>query len=415
MIKRLFGRSAPHTSLLSAADVAFADDLQAALLSQEPPRARLMLYLVASILSLGLLWASLARVEEVTQGQGKVIAMSREQKVQSLDGGVIKHIHVSDGTVVEQGQLLVNIDPVRAQAGFRETQARHWVLQSTVARLRAEAYGQPLDLREIAMESAETAQQAQAAYDARRQALETSLTALAQSLALANQEVLLTQPLAEKGLVSQVELLRLRRQSSDLNAQIIERRDRYRAEAAAELSRLEAELGPTKELLVGRADVQERTLITAPLRGTVKNLRVHTVGGVVQPGEVLMDIVPMEDRLLIEGRIRPSDVAYLRPGLPATVKLTAYDYNIYGGMTGTLVHLSADTLEDQALAASGRADAEYYRFQVLTDHSRLQVGDRSHEILPGMVVSVGIRTGEKTILDYLLKPVLKAKEAFRER
>ncbi len=175
------------------------------------------------------------------------------------------------------------------------------------------------------------------------------------------------------------------------------------------------ELSQTSENLVGRADVVERTTITAPVRGTVKNVRVNTVGGVIQPGEHILEIVPLEDQLLVEGKIRPSDVAFLRPGLPATVKITAYDYGIYGGLSGKVELISPDTLKDEEKGGSGRPDSTYYRVTVLTDRSALEAGGKELPIIPGMIASVEIRTGEKTVLEYLLKPVLKAREAFRER
>jgi adhesin transport system membrane fusion protein len=224
----------------------------------------------------------------------------------------------------------------------------------------------------------------------------------------------LAEPLASKGLMSEVEILRMRRQANDIKSQIVERYNRYQAEANSELIKLELELSQTTENLVGRADVVERTTVTAPVYGTVKNVRVNTQGGVIQPGEHIMEIVPLEDQLLVEGKIRPSDVAFLRPGLPATVKITAFDYGIYGGLTGVVEHISPDTLKDEQSAAAGRDDT-YYRVLVLTDSSSLQTGGKSMPIIPGMIATVEIRTGEKTILDYLLKPVMKGREAFRER
>lgn len=242
-----------------------------------------------------------------------------------------------------------------------------------------------------------------------------SVAALERSYALSMREINLAEPLAAKGLLSDVELLRMRRQANDIKSQVVERQNRYRADANSELAKLEMELSQTNENLVGRADVVERTTINAPVRGTVKNVRVNTIGGVIQPGEHILEIVPLEDQLLVEGKIRPKDVAFLRPGLPATVKVTAYDYAIYGGLTGKVEHISPDTLKDDQKAASGRPDDTYYRVLVLTERSALQAGGKELPIIPGMVASVEIRTGEKTVLEYLLKPIFKAREAFRER
>jgi adhesin transport system membrane fusion protein len=228
-------------------------------------------------------------------------------------------------------------------------------------------------------------------------------------------EIQLAEPLAAKGLLSEVELLRMRRQANDIQSQIVERRNRYQSEANTELVKLELELSQTSENLIGRADIVDRTTITAPVHGTVKNIRVNTIGGVIQPGEHILEIIPLEDQLLVEGKIRPSDVAFLHPGLPATVKITAYDYAIYGGLKGKVEYISPDTLKDDQKAAAGRPDDTYYRVMILTDKSSLFAGGKEMPIIPGMIATVEIRTGEKTILDYLLKPILKAKEAFRER
>lgn len=235
------------------------------------------------------------------------------------------------------------------------------------------------------------------------------------SYSLASREIRMSEPLAAKGLLSEVEMLRMRRQANDILSQITERKNRYQAEANSELIKLELELSQTTENLVGRADIVDRTTVTAPVRGTIKNVRVSTIGGVIQPGEHIMEIIPLEDQLLVETQIRPSDVAFLRPGLKATVKITAYDYAIYGGLTGVVENISPDTLKDDQKAAAGRPDAIHYRVMVLTDNSHLEAGGKQLPIIPGMVASVEIKTGEKTILDYLLKPVLKAREAFRER
>lgn len=303
----------------------------------------------------------------------------------------------------------------RANASYREALSKVIALKATIARLRAEAYGQPLEFDAQVREFPEEVEQETRAFNARRRALVESVASLERSYALSIREINLAEPLAAKGLLSDVELLRMRRQANDIKSQVIERQNRYRADANSELVKLEMELSQTNENLVGRADVVERTTITAPVHGTIKNVRVNTIGGVIQPGEHILEIVPLEDQLLVEGKIRPKDVAFLRPGLPATVKITAYDYAIYGGLTGKVEHISPDTLKDDQKAAAGRADDTYYRVLVLTEKSALQAGGKELPIIPGMVASVEIRTGEKSVLDYLLKPVLKAREAFRER
>ena len=214
-----------------------------------------------------------------------------------------------------------------------------------------------------------------------------------------------------KGLVAEIELFRMRRQVNDLELQVQERFNKYRADAANELNRVEAELSQTTEIVSARQDQVKRTTISAPLRGTVKNIRMNTIGGVVQPAEDIMEIVPLEDRLLVEAKIRPHDVAFLRPGLPATVKISAYDYSIYGGLDGEVELISADTLREERKSE----DENYYRVLVRTKNSTLSNNGKELPIIPGMTASIEIRTGEKSVLDYILKPVLKAREAMRER
>lgn len=413
MIKLMPWRS--RSKNLSAADAEFMNDVQASLLSQTTPGSKLVMWIIIAVIGIGLTWANYARVEEITKGDGKVISRSREQVIQSLEGGILAEMNVREGTVVNRGDVLLKIDPTRAQSSYREALSKVIGLKGSIARLRAEAYAQPLTFDEQVKSDPAVVAQETKAYESRKRALNDSINSLQRSYALSMREIRLAEPLAAKGLLSEVELLRMQRQANDIQAQIVERRNRYQSDANTELARLELELSQVSENLIGRADVVERTTITAPVRGTVKNVRVNTIGGVIQPGEHILEIVPMEEQLLVEGKIRPSDVAFLRPGLPAKVKITAYDFAIYGGLDGHVEYISPDTLKDDQKAASGRPDDTYYRVLILTDKSTLHAGNKDLPIIPGMVATVEIRTGEKTILDYLLKPVLKAKEAFRER
>lgn len=400
---------------ISNGDAAFMNDVQESLLAQTTPGSRLVLYMVIAVAAAGLIWASLARVEEITQGEAKIVSKSREQVIQSLEGGILAEMSVHEGDVVNAGQVLLKIDPTRANASYREALSKLISLKATLSRLRAEAYDLPLVFDEQVRAAPDEVANETRAFNSRRRALVESVAALERSYSLSMREIELAEPLAAKGLLSDVELLRMRRQANDIKSQVVERRNRYRADANSEIVKLEMELSQTSENLVGRADVVERTTVTAPVRGTVKNIRISTIGGVIQPGEHILEIVPLEEQLLVEGKIRPKDVAFLRPGLPATVKITAYDYAIYGGLTGKVEHISPDTLKDDQKAAAGRGDDTYYRVLVLTEKSALQAGGKELPIIPGMVASVEIRTGEKTVLEYLLKPILKSREAFRER
>ncbi len=409
---RLGRKPAPR---LRAGDVAYMSDIREALLVRSSTGAQLTLYVVAVVLVAGLVWAHFARVEEVTRSDATVVSPSREQWIQSLEGGIVQSVAVHEGEVVEKGQLLAKIDPTRAQASYREVSTKVLELKANVSRARAEAYGAPLAFPEDVKREPDLVAQATATYRARRQALDGQVAALRQSLMLVQREIAMSEPLAAKGLVSEVEILRMRRQATDIDAQIAERRSRFAADASTELSRLEQELAQTNEVLAGRADVLARTDVVAPMRGVVKNIRIRTAGGVVQSGEHIMEIAPLDGRVLVEARIKPSDVAFLRPGLPVLVKLSAYDFAIYGGLSGHVVSLGPDTLKDDQKAAMGRPDANYYRLMVETDAHALVAAGKQLPVLPGMQATVDIRTGEKTVLDYLLKPIFKAREAFRER
>ena len=357
----------------------------------------------------GYFWASNAVLDEVTIGAGRVIPSSREQVIQSLEGGILAEMAVREGDVVDKDRVLLRIDDTRFGASFREANSRITALQAANARLRAEASGGapafPAGVR------ADQARLETELYNSRRLQLEESLAALKRSHQLADEELQMTAPLVKKGVVSEVELLRLQRQVNELRANLQERRNKFRADARADLAKNEADLAAIAESNTARADQVKRAVIRSPMRGTIKNIRITTVGGIIQPGQDIMEIVPLDDQLLIEARIRPADVAFLRPGLPAMVKITAYDFSIYGGLEASLEQISADTIRDEK-----KPDESYYRIQVRTRRSSLQGKDGPLPIIPGMTATVEILTGHKTVLDYLLKPLLKARDsALRER
>lgn len=396
-------------------DLHYIRDLQEALLVQKTPYSMILLWVIGLLLVIGLIWAHFAIVEEITIGEGKIIPASREQVIQSLEGGILGELNVSEGQVVEQGQVLLKIDPTRSSASYREALSKVQGLKATVARLRAEAYDTPLKFPDDIMSIDSLIRDETQAFNSRQRTLNESVEALRHSLNLAENEVKLSAPLAARGLMSDVEILRLRRQANEFRLQIVERTNRFRSEANHELNKMESELAQAEEILAGRQDVMDRTTIVAPLRGTINNIKVTTRGGVIQQGAEIMTLIPLEDQLLVEAKIKPSDVAFLHPGLPATVKITAYDFAIYGGLKGVVEHISPDTIIDEEKARSGRGDPWFYRVYIRTDSAELHVRDKEFPIIPGMVATVEIRTGEKSILSYLLKPVLKAREAFRER
>ena len=400
--RRDLARGRGHTDYMPGA--------KAAALLDVTPWAGSTLLLLILIAAAGYYWADYAVLDEVTVGTGRVIPSSREQVIQSLDAGILAELRVHEGDVVDKDQVLLRIDDTRFGASYREANSRIGALRASIARLRAEATGAapafPPDLR------ADLVRIETELYNSRRQQLEESLTALKRSYQLADDELQMTAPLVQKGVVSEVELLRLQRQVNDLRANLQERQNKFRADARAELAKNEAELAAISESTVARADQVKRTIVRSPMHGTVKNIRLTTIGGVIQPGMDIMEIVPLEDQLLIEARIKPSDVAFLHPGLPATVKITAYDYSIYGGLDATVEQISADTLRDEK-----KPDETYYKVQVRTRKSHLQDKDgKPLPIIPGMTAQVEVLTGHKTVLDYILKPILKAKQsALRER
>lgn len=398
------------------ADLAYMRDLHAALLEQSAPRVRWALYLMLLTLVLFLGWAHFAEVEEVTEGQGKVIPNSGEQRIQSLEGGILAELYVKEGEVVEKGQPLLKLDATKATAAYQESYNKMIGLLGTVVRLRAEVYGRALAFPPEVQAYPDIVRNEREAFLARKRALEQSVAGLRQSLRLIEQEIALTEPLARRGLVSDIELIKARRQANEIRLQITERQNKFIADANQELVRAESELAQARENAIGREDTMKRTLIRAPVKGTVKNISLTTLGAVIAPGSDIMEIVPLDDALLIEAKISPQDVAFLRPGLPALVKITAYDYAIYGGLEGTLELISPDTLreERQNLGRPGVNDA-YYKVIVRTRSASLRRGDKEFAIIPGMTASVQIKTGRKTVLEYLLKPVFKAREAFRER
>jgi adhesin transport system membrane fusion protein len=286
----------------------------------------------------------------------------------------------------------------------------------SVSRLRAEVYQQPLVFPPEVEAYPDIVKNERESYTSRKRALEQSVAGLEQSLALTNNEINMTAPLVAKGLISDLELIKSKRQANDTRLQITERKNKFIADSNQDLVRAESELAQVRESTIGREDTMKRTLVKAPVKGTVKNIRVTTIGGVLPPGTDIMEIVPFEEQLLIEAKILPKDVAFLRPGLEAMVKVTAYDYSIYGGLNGTLEQISPDTLrEDRPNTVRAGISDVYYKVIVRTTSATLKRGGKEFIIIPGMTTTLQIKTGKKTILEYLLKPVFKAREAFSER
>lgn len=380
---------------------------------QEPPlpKASLVIWIICLGLVTILVWAWLFELEEVSTGTGKVVPSSKEQIIQSLDGGILTTLNVKEGQIVEQGQVLAQLDPTRFESNVGETESLLMASKATAARLRAEVSGTPISFpAEVAKES-KLVNEETALYQSRRANLEESLSGLKQALLLVEQELSMTQPLVAKGAASEVEVLRLKRQANELRNQMNDVQNQYYVKAREELAKANTDIETQQQVVRGKTDTLSRTVFKSPVHGVVKEIDVMTLGGVVPQNGKLMTIVPLDEQLLVEARISPRDIAFIHPEQDALVKITAYDYSIYGGLKGKVTIISPDTLRDEV-----KQDQFYYRAYIRTDSDKLvNKTGKNFAITPGMVATVDIRTGEKTVLDYLIKPFNKAKEALRER
>ena len=429
--------------LADGADREYLTDLGSAVLQQSPRGGRLMLWAVVLFFVFAAYWASIAELDEVTRGMGKVIPSSQVQVIQNLEGGILAEILVSEGDIVKPGQTLLRIDDTRFASSYREGRVGYLNLKARAARLQAEAEGVEFVIpEEVQNQQPELVQREFHLFQSRAEELESNIGILEQqvnqrkqelaelnvkeanlmgSYQLLRRELDLTAPLEKEGVVSEVEVIRLKRQVNDLDGQlkatrlaiprlrsILEEAEQkveetkleFRAKSREELNETLAELARTTEANQALEDRVKRTWVKSPVRGTVKQLMVNTVGGVIQPGMDLVEIVPLEDTLLVEAKIRPSDIAFIRPGQDVTVKLTAYDFAIYGGLHASLEHISADTITD----SEGES---FYLVRVRTDRNQLGSEAEPLPIIPGMQTEVDILTGKKTVLTYLVKPVLR--------
>lgn len=383
---------------------------------EERRASRWLLIATVLTLTIALVWAALFQLDEVTRGQGKVIPVSREQVVQSLDAGVVTAILVREGSVVKKNDVLIRLDDARSGPVFREAREKKLALQAQATRLRAEAYGYPLEFdKEIPRVLAARERQA---YETRRRLMEEAMVSQQKALEALDREIGMTEPLTKRGVISEVELLRLKRQHADLLGQMADRRNRYTTDAANELVKVDSELSQTRENASAREDALLRTVIRAPMNGVVKNVQVTTIGGVVQAGMPILEIVPTQDKMLVEAYVKPAEVAFLKVGQTAIVKLTAYDYNRFGGLEGVLEHISPDTLKDEKQKRPGvplELEEGYYRLLVrVTQVPQERHGIRM-ESLPGMTATVEIKTGQKSVLEYIFRPLQSVSQALRER
>jgi membrane fusion protein, adhesin transport system len=421
-----------------------------AIAEQTPRGARVVVWLSAATVAVLLVWASLAQLDEVTRGEGKVIPSRQIQVLQSLDGGMVSEILVKEGQTVKTGDLLIKVDPTRMVSSLRENRSQYLSLLAKAARLRALAEGSRfVPPPEVLSEDPEIAEQERTLFESRRAELDATVGVARQQSSQRSQELIsvrarreqatqsynltareleMTRPLVKSGAVSDVELLRLERDVAryrgerdsansdtprlesavaEANRKIQEVELTFRNTARSELSEVNAKLNALSEGSTALEDKVKQTEIRSPVNGTIKQLKVNTVGGVVQPGKDVIEVVPSDDALLLEARVLPRDIAFLRPGQKALVKFTAYDFSIYGGLEATLEHISADSVVDE----KGNA---FFLVRVRTLSN--SIGPKNFPIIPGMVAEVDILTGKKSVLTYMLKPILRARSnAMTER
>ncbi|WP_341685751.1 HlyD family efflux transporter periplasmic adaptor subunit [Limnohabitans sp.] len=384
----------------------------------ERQASQILIRAIGIALILALAWAAFFELDEITVGQGKVIPTSREQIIQSLDSGVLNELLVREGSVVEKGDVLIRIDSARSGAVYREAREKYMGLLALSSRLKAEAYNLPLQFPDEIKAEKDLIRQETQAYEARRRALQESLRALDISISATMRELALTAPMVEKGVMSEVELLRLRRQQSELMGQRADRQNRYITDANNELVRVNTELSQTKENASAREDAYLRTTITSPMKGVVKNVQITTVGGVIQAGQPIMEIVPTDDEMLVEAYVKPADVAFVKQGQEAVVKLTAYDFNKYGGLDGVVEFISPDTLrneKDRRPGVPAELQEGLYRILVRIKNAGQVRHGQALTPTPGMTASVEIKTGQKTVLEYIFHPLQSVTTALRER
>jgi len=401
----------PHPPL-RAGDIAFVDAVRGAQVLEPAPAAMWTIYLMLVAVAAAIGWAAIAQVDIVTKAPGRVVPDGREQVIASLEGGILRELLVREGQQVEENQDLALLDPTRFEAQQAEGQAKRLSLLGAVARLQAEATGKALQFPPELKDATSVIDGETESYQARQHALAEALDINRRSMELLRKELGVAESMSARGLMSEVEVMRVRRQVNDLSLQTQERINRFRQEASAELVKVRTELAMIEEQMVVRDDALRRTTLKSPVRGIVKVIKANTLGGVVAPGAPVMELIPVGARVLVEARIAPSDIGFVKVGQDVEIKLTSYDYTTYGGLKGTVQSISPDALGEMDRPGG---EGTYYRALVRAERSTLAAHGKTLSVLPGMTASVEIRTGERSVLGFLLRPMLKSKEAFRER
>ncbi len=348
-------------------------------------------------------WAYFAQIDQVTRAKGTIIASARTQDIQAVEGGVLTEILVKEGEDVTKGQLIVTLEEERAQAAVANSGSKIAALKAKIARLEAEIFERPLVFPEGIKNYSEYIENQTQLYNRRKQAIDQDVSSLQKMMVLAQQELSMNEPLLSYGDVSQADIIKLRRQVAEIQAQITNKRNKYFEEAQSEMTKAQEDLDTELEQLRDHSQVLEEKNLFAPTDGKVNNILVTTIGGVVKPGEIIMKILPTSSDLIVEAKIKPVDIAYVKEQQDATVKLDAYDYSIFGAMNGTVIYISPDTLMEQ----TPKGEEPYYRVQIKITGA--EFSGRSDEIVikPGMTASVDIKAQQRSVLSYLTKPITK--------
>lgn len=393
-------------------DQQFLSALAAAQVDEKLPKVTWVLYLMLGFVAAFLAWAAWAQVDEISRAEGRIVPDGRDQIIASLEPGLLGELMVREGQQVKAGQALLRLDPTRMEAAQNESELRRLALTATATRLRAEANGQALKFPASLKDAKALRDSEQEAFDSRRRLLDEGLAGLSRSLGLVQRELDIARRMSSQGLMSDVEVMRLTRQVNELQQARAERVNRFRQEASSELVKVQNDLALLEQTLVVRQDQLQRTVLTSPVDGVVKSIKINTLGGVVTTGAPIMEISPMGGRLLVEARVKPRDIGFVGVGQKAEVKLSGYDYNIYGGLHGSVEFISPDAIGEPDKGA----DQTYYRTLVVSEKNTLKPrGGEPLPLIPGMAATVEIKTGQRSVLSYLLRPMLKSQEALRER
>ena len=399
----------PHQAVNNT-DLDYMSDAKAVLYSEHSPYINSLLYILVAFFAITILWAYFAVVEEVTRGVGKVIPSTHIKSIQSLDGGILAKLYVREGQVVFPGQVLAQLSVSDAEADYLSSTNHYYALLAAQARLQAEAAKQnTIHFPSVLADKKELINSEIQLFLSRKKELNERIKTFQHSYDIAKKQLEIITPLVKQGIISKIEFLQLQNVINEVQGRIENANDIFYKEVLTDLAKAQDEIKSLQERIVGLKERIARSTVRSPIHGIVKQIAVTTIGGVIKPGGDIMQIVPLEDTLLIETEISPKDIAFIHPGETATVRFTAYDYSIYGGLRGTVKYVSADTENNQK-------GETYYVVHILTDRNHLGTAQKPLPIIPGMTATVDIVTGQKSIADYLLKPIIKAKyEALRER